>query len=62
MNGELSLWFDSKEFLHQLAAELFNLCGFDGKTMLQKLTQRTNCYFEISTEDQDYFETIAKAK
>lgn len=62
MNGELSACFDSNEFLHQFAEEILNQCGFDGKAMFQKLTQRTNCYLEISIEDQDYFKPIALAK
>jgi hypothetical protein len=61
-NGELSVWFDSNEFLNQFAVEVLNLCGFEGKAMFQKLTQRTNCYFEISIEDQDYFEPVTLAK
>jgi hypothetical protein len=62
ITGELSARFDSKEFLHQFAVELLDNCAFDGKSMFQKLTQRTNCYIEISIEDQDSFEPIALAK
>jgi hypothetical protein len=62
INGELSASFDSIGFLHQFAEELLNHAGFDGKSMVQKLTQRTNCYLEISVEDQDSFEPIALAK
>lgn len=62
INGELSASFDSTEFLHQFAVELLDLCGFIGKAMFQKLLQRTNCYLEISVEDQDYFNPIALAK
>ena len=62
INGELSASFDSTEFLHQFAVELLDLCGFNGKAMFQKLSKRTNCYLEISVEDQDYFNPIALAK
>jgi hypothetical protein len=62
VNGELSASFDSTEFLHQFAAELLDLCGFNGKAMFQKLSKRTNCYLKISVEDQDYFNLIALAK
>jgi hypothetical protein len=62
VNGELSVWFDSKEFLHKFAVEILNHCGFEGETMFQKLTQPTNCYLEISVEDQDSFDPIALAK
>lgn len=62
VNGELSAWLDTKEFLNQFASELLEFCGFDGKAMFQRLTQRTNCYLEISIEDQDSFEPIALAK
>lgn len=62
VNGQLSVWFDSNEFLHQFAEEVPSLCGFHGKAMFQKLTQRTNCYLEICVEDQNSFEPIALAK
>ena len=62
VNGELSAWFDSNEFLHQFAEEVLSLCGFHGKAMFQKLIQRTNCYLEICVEDQDSFEPVALAK
>ena len=62
ITGELSAKFETKEFLHQFAVELLENCGFDGKSMFQKLTQRTNCYFEICAEDQESFEPIALAK
>lgn len=62
ITGELSVRLETKEFLHQFAVELLENCGFDGKSMFQKLTQRTNCYLEISTEDQDSFVPIALAK
>jgi hypothetical protein len=60
--GELSARFETKEFLYQFAVELLENCGFDGKSLFQKLTQRTNCYLEICVEDQDSFEPIALAK
>ena len=62
ITGELSARFETKEFLHQFALELLENFGFDGKYMFQKLTQRTNCYLEISVEDQDSFDPIALAK
>ncbi len=62
ITGELSARFETYEFLHQFAVELLENCGFDGKSMFQKLTQRTNCYLEICVEDQDSFEPIALAK
>lgn len=62
ITGELSAKFETKEFLHEFAVELLEKCGFEGKSMFQKLTQRTNCYLEIGVEDQDSFEPIALAK
>lgn len=62
ITGELSVKFETKEFLHQFAVELLEKCGFDGKAMFQKLTQRTNCYLEICVEDQNSFVPIALAK
>jgi hypothetical protein len=59
ITGELSVRFETKEFLHEFAVELLENCGFNGKSMFQKLTQRTNCYLEICVEDQDSFEPIA---
>lgn len=62
ITGELSVRFETKEFLHEFAVELLENCGFDGKSIFQKLTQRTNCYLEICVEDQDSIEPIALAK
>jgi hypothetical protein len=62
ISSELSARFETKEFLHQFAVELLENCRFDGESMFQKLTHRTNCYLEISRENQDSFEPIALAK
>ena len=62
ITGELSASFETKEFLYQFAVELLENIGFYGKSMFQKLTQRTNCYLQISVEDQDSFDPIAMAK
>ena len=62
ITGELSARFEINEFLYEFAVELQENCGFDGKSMFQKLTQRTNCYLEICVEDQESFEPIALAK
>ncbi len=62
VNGELSASFDTKEFLYRFAVELLNICEFDGIEMFQQLSQRTNCYLEISIEDKDCFNPIALAK